>query len=490
MKKLLHATSLSILFPFLLTACFQQTTVVPEENDTIPKAEPTRQLSWEGVIEPVSNSMIAEGTHVLLSEDNEFVAELLSNTINLEAYEGKTVQLTGIDNQTAARLLIEVTKITKVDTETLVDLWDTVPALVAEYEPDLAWEDAIFELLESSEQAGTATIIAELDDEFWTIKLVRKEDPLVGEWEVYSIYESLETELEEMENPTTDENEDSDENEEEEDSDETEDMDEDGDEDEVDENDDEDTPIIKDQPVVIDPKASESSIDESTLHAVISDLPEFLVGEEELSSAPSITLLEFASPNFVYVTYATEETEGMLLLTYTSQDNGINFSRKATFIPGETSDWEISDGVNSAKNLAKDIFENAGDSWTFKGNVQEGYSIFDWSATDTHFEVPYNWYYWIKGNSVAFSTQPVEEENTLVEIYYSSKSVDEALETFSGTIETESDITIGDYTGTKQTLDDGTVRYAVDYGDTVLIVEADGDYASTTENLLSSVTID
>ena len=75
----------------------------------------------------------------------------------------------------------------------------------------------------------------------------------------------------------------------------------------------------------------------------------------------------------------------------------------------------------------------------------------------------------------------------MAEIFYSTKSVDDALSTFTGTVTAESNVTIGDYTGVKQTLDDGTIRYAVDYGDTVLVVETTSGAASTVEFLLSSV---
>ena len=176
----------------------------------------------------------------------------------------------------------------------------------------------------------------------------------------------------------------------------------------------------------------------------------------------------------------------MVLLTYNQTDNGITFSEKAVFTPGESADWTIESGVNSAKNLAKDIFVNNGDSWDFEGNVAEGYDLFNWTKGVT-FEVPYSWYYWQRGNSIAFSTQPVEEDNIGTEIYYSNSDVDSALTTFEGTVVSEGNVTLGEFTGKKQTLDDGTIRYAVDYGDYSLIIEALPENQSQVEHILSSI---
>lgn len=487
MKRIL-ITLLTFSLTFILTGCFKQTTTVEtvdtskttQTEDTTPETH-----SWSGILKPVSNSLIADGTHVLLSKDSEFIAELFSRTIDLTAYEGQEVNLTGIPTEKNARMLVEVTKISGTSTDPVADLWKVLPILVVEHDPDMAWEDAVYTLLDSSDTAGTATVIAQIDDEYFTIKLVRKDDALTGEWSIYSVYDTTDSELAQLtalsEEETTDEEE-VDATDEETPADEETDTE---DEENTDEEDTE-TDVTITAPTTIDPQVSESSVNETTLQSIIGALPNFLSSEYELTGNPALTKLEFSSPNFVYVTYANESTPGMVLLTYNQTDNGMSFSEKATFTPGETADWQIESGVNSAKNLAKDIFVSDGSSWNFKGNVDKGYDLFNWS-TGVQFEVPYSWYYWQRGSSIAFSNQPVEDDNIGTEIYYSTGDVSSALATFEGTVTSEGAVTLGEYSGKKQTLEDGKIRYAVDYGDFSLIIEALPENQANVEHILSSV---
>jgi len=483
---------------FVLTGCFFKQTTTIEPIDTTPKTETTKTTeqthSWTGLLKPVSNTLIADGTHVLLTDQNEFIAELYSRTVDLTAYEDKEVSLTGISSEKNGRKLIEVTKISSTSDDPVADLWDLILPLATAYDNETNWSSATFTLIDSSESAGTATVIAEIDGTFNTIKFVRKDDPLTGIWSIYTIYESTSSELEKLnENMDDEDTEDEDtiddtedENADDEDTTTTEDEDDKDNDESDDEDDDIDTEVTIDTPTTIDPRVSESSVSESTLQSVVATLPTYLSNTYDLSGDTTIKKLEFSSPNFVYVTYDSSNGSNMVLLTYNQTDNGITFSEKAVFTPGESADWTIESGVNSAKNLAKDIFVNNGDSWDFEGNVAEGYDLFNWTKGVT-FEVPYSWYYWQRGNSIAFSTQPVEEDNIGTEIYYSNSDVDSALTTFEGTVVSEGNVTLGEFTGKKQTLDDGTIRYAVDYGDYSLIIEALPENQSQVEHILSSI---
>jgi len=500
--KRIFITFLVLSLTFILTGCFKKTTTV-ENVDIKPKAETTtvdKTHSWTGTLKPVSNTRIADGTHVLLTDQNEFVAELYSKTVDLTAYEGQDVNLTGIPVEKNGHTLIEVTKVISESDDPVSDLLDVILPLTVAYDTEVEWTSATFTLIDSSENAGTAAVVAEVDPEFYTIKFVRKDDPLTGTWSISTIYESTSSELEKLDeinnedtdkNIENDEDEDSDEDmnsDDEEDTDEDiEDEDMNSDEEDIDEDTtDTDIDITIDSPTTIDPQISESSISESTLQGIVAALPSHLTSEYELGGNAVLSKLEFSSPNFVYVTYNSNSGNGMVLLTYTQTDNGISFSEKAVFTPGESSDWSIDSGVNSAKNLAKDVFVNDGSTWDFEGNVSEGYDLFNWS-TGVTFEVPYSWYYWQRGNSVAFSSQPVEEDNIATEIYYSDSDIATALATFEGAVTSEGDITLGEHSGKKQILEDGTIRYAVDYGDYSLIIEALPENKSQAEHILSSI---
>lgn len=98
----------------------------------------------------------------------------------------------------------------------------------------------------------------------------------------------------------------------------------------------------------------------------------------------------FADPNYVYTIYKTSEQTRRLLFVYAIIDGEVSVSAQAYARPGETRDWVVTEGVDTAFGKALTIVNASGN---ISAEISEGLRQF----TNTHFgyslQYPKDWYW-------------------------------------------------------------------------------------------------
>ena len=118
-----NSTLTAMTLPLLvLAACTSTSTPVVTDTSSIPSVssvamQETKNVTYQGVLQPAGSSIFMEGTHKLQLEDGRFI--MLEGTgVDLNAYIGKKVELLGAVRPTveAGGMIMRVEKITSLET--------------------------------------------------------------------------------------------------------------------------------------------------------------------------------------------------------------------------------------------------------------------------------------------------------------------------------------------------------------------------------------
>lgn len=162
--------------------------VVDSDTATDTDAEPGATVR-AGIIKQVKTALYAEGTHYLQDDQGAFMLLLTSSTVDLRKYEDQMVEVTGalrtVTGDTAE--ILDVTSVASVS-DKLND--DAVKVVQLKADPSYGFTpDDTYTLVASSATAGTAVVQIEHAGKIYHAKLVKKPDPILGDWEIYEIAE-------------------------------------------------------------------------------------------------------------------------------------------------------------------------------------------------------------------------------------------------------------------------------------------------------------
>ncbi len=144
-----------------------------------------------------------------------------------------------------------------------------------------------------------------------------------------------------------------------------------------------------------------------------------------------VTKVEFSFPegqpenfNAVYVTYGDGQEARKILLNVPDRASPASMSRIAYFKPGDTTDWKIEQGEDSAKKNEKGVVSVTGGS-SEAIVVKKGMSLLESRSYKAKIQYPSNWYWaFLDAKSgYGFSTKPVAADNVAVKFIKNPESL-------------------------------------------------------------------
>jgi hypothetical protein len=111
--------------------------------------------------------------------------------------------------------------------------------------------------------------------------------------------------------------------------------------------------------------------------------------EKPKADAWKIAQAAFAAPNYVYAVYSAGDQTRRLLLVYAVAGDKVTLESQAYFVPGEATDWLVSEGKDTAfgKEL---IVINASGATT---KVIENYTVYSNYTSNYQIQYPQKWYW-------------------------------------------------------------------------------------------------
>lgn len=186
----------TILLVIVVGACGKATLSrspddIEEPDSSLTEEESVGMVTTRaGIVKPTDTSLYPEGSHYLEREDGEFDVLLISDAVVLDEYVDQMVEVTGtlrsVRGDNSAKIM-EVQSLSSASAKINGDAVDAVKRLA---DPSYGFTDTdTYTLTSSSASAGTAVVKVEKGTRVFHVKLVKKPDPLTGEWEIYEIRE-------------------------------------------------------------------------------------------------------------------------------------------------------------------------------------------------------------------------------------------------------------------------------------------------------------
>ncbi len=132
------------------------------------------------------------------------------------------------------------------------------------------------------------------------------------------------------------------------------------------------------------------STDQQAVFTTLTEQLSTYTPEAPRAGAWSATQLAFAAPNYVYVVYNSAEQTRRLLLTYTVVDGAASLEALAYMRPGETKDWIVTEGVDSAFGSALTVVDAGG---SITAEILAGYRGYTNTHNDYTLQYPKDWYW-------------------------------------------------------------------------------------------------
>lgn len=417
-----------------------------------------------GYIQKIALALYEKGTHVLLSSNGEsanLVCLLESTKLDLNAYEGQQVEVKGKLSQLndSGVLIMQVEDVISITEKQQANVLEELRRLARAYDPpyNFTVEDK-YQVVSHSEEAGTMNVkviqglTAELSEESnvkaYLVKMLRRGEVASGTWEIYEIKETEYTaqileddELEaglvpadvdaplagaEDETTTTpaDENSES--------------------TDELTFGEDLEASVPAKEVKVI---AADDSVSTEALN-LITKLENELGTVVGASNISNIYRVDLVAGNLAYVYYKQGDDYKMALLS--SADGTL--SKVALFQAGEETDWEKVEGDNLAKAKAATVYKKGDSGWEKKGELKDSWRFYENSAYQL--QVPYYWYYRLRGGNIDFSDSSVSNENVLLSIDLTDYTAALAQNSYTA----EENLVVGELSGVQRTYEDGSVK--------------------------------
>lgn len=142
----------------------------------------------------------------------------------------------------------------------------------------------------------------------------------------------------------------------------------------------------------------------------------------------AIQSVQFAFPegkplefNALYVTYSDGHDLRKILLSVSDRTNPADITRAAYFKPGETTDWQIIEGTDTAKNTEKALVQVSGRRDGIypvpeEIVIKKGMALLDARLFKVKIQYPAKWYWAKFSGGYNFSNKPVEASNILVRL--------------------------------------------------------------------------
>lgn len=144
---------------------------------------------------------------------------------------------------------------------------------------------------------------------------------------------------------------------------------------------------------------------------------------QEPASAGSWTVknVEFTYPegkpeefNAIYVVYGDSANLRKILLSVADRTSPSSVARIAYFTPGDSVDWVVSDGTDTAKTNDKSFVSV--DNVAAEVVVKKGMTLLTARAFKLTIQYPSNWYWASVKDGYAFSDKPVTTDNVLIKL--------------------------------------------------------------------------
>lgn len=194
------------------------------------------------------------------------------------------------------------------------------------------------------------------------------------------------------------------------------------------------------------PAQSQNSERQSFIEYINSHINE-LAYEQSSQGQWRVTRIEFAFPeekpeewNAIYVTYANDSQTRKILLSVADKTNPQAMTRAASFEPGESSDWQIREGADVARNSERSVItSNGGEAVT----VRSGMRLLEARSFDVKIQYPMSWYWAYQSGGYSFGDQPIEGTNYKVRFLKNPATLPQMTTSGSSSInEGENEITI------------------------------------------------
>ncbi len=152
----------------------------------------------------------------------------------------------------------------------------------------------------------------------------------------------------------------------------------------------EDTPEPVATLPVVTAEVTALTADQQAVWTTLKEQISTYVPEAPRTGTWSVVQLAFADPNYVYAVYTAGEQTRRLLFTYTVSGTDVTLETLSYMRPGETKDWVITEGVDSAFGQALTVVDAEG---SVTAEILAGYRGYTNKHYDYTLQYPKDWYW-------------------------------------------------------------------------------------------------
>lgn len=141
-----------------------------------------------------------------------------------------------------------------------------------------------------------------------------------------------------------------------------------------------------------------------------------LAKEPSTSGAWTVISFEFTFPegepqnfNAVYVLYSDNTEKRKILLTVLDRTKPESMTLSAYFKPGETTDWQLSEGSDTAKKNEKALINVADSASSQEIVIKSGMALLDAKSYKIKIQYPAKWYWAYVQGGYSFSDKPISD---------------------------------------------------------------------------------
>lgn len=142
---------------------------------------------------------------------------------------------------------------------------------------------------------------------------------------------------------------------------------------------------------------------------------------QQLATGMTVLQVEFVAPelepenfNAIYVVYDYSGVK-KILLNVTDRTKPELMTRLAAYKKGETQDWELIEGTDTAKGNEKTVFTLSNGA-TSENVVKKGMTFLDAKSLKVKIQYPSSWYWAYRNSGYSFSDKPVSGDNVLIHL--------------------------------------------------------------------------
>lgn len=119
--------------------------------------------------------------------------------------------------------------------------------------------------------------------------------------------------------------------------------------------------------------------------------------------------------NAIYVVYEDGHDLRKILLEVKNKEKPEDMAQVAYFKPGDSTDWTLTEGSDSAKASEKSVVNISGNS-AQEVVIKKGMNLLDAKSFKIKIQYPSSWYWAYSDNAYKFSNKPVTSDNVLLKL--------------------------------------------------------------------------